>query len=132
MGRSIDMALNRRSKVSIIDVLQIDYEYCTISYYVEGSRNELGELNRTLTQRATNVKCSIDPIDKIPNYVRQSSLRELVQQGIIEQSAYIVILSANQTIEAGDVITDYDSTIYDVIHVINWYTHKEALLRKVN
>ena len=126
------MALNSRNRVPAVDVLQIDYEYCTISYYAEGSRNDLGELSRNLTQRATNVKCSMDPLTQTPSYIRNSGLREILQQGIIERSVYIVTLSATQTIESGDVINDYDGTMYDVLHVINWYTHKEAFIRKMN
>jgi len=60
------MALNAKNRVSAIDVLQIDYEYCTISYYIEGTRNDLGEPSRILAQRATNVKCSIDPLNQTP------------------------------------------------------------------
>ena len=126
------MILNARNRISAVDVLQIDYEYCTISYYVEGARNDLGEPSRTLTQRTTNVKCSIDPINRMPTYIRQSGHRDILRQGIIERTAYIMTLSADQTVGPGDVVTDYDGTIYDVLHVINWYTHKEAFLRKMN
>ena len=41
-------------------------------------------------------------------------------------------LLASQNIESGDVVTDYDGLIYDVLHVVNWYTHKEAFIRKMN
>ena len=57
----VSMTLNVRNRVPTVDILQIDYEYCTISYYTEGTRNDLGEPSRTLTERAANVKCSIDP-----------------------------------------------------------------------
>ncbi len=126
------MTLNARDRVSPVDVLQVDYEYCTISYYIEGTRNDLGEPSRTLTQRTTNVKCSIDPINQVPTYIRQSGHRDILRQGIIERTAYIVTLSANQTVEPGDVVTDCDGMIYDVLHVVNWYTHKEAFLWKMN
>lgn len=126
------MALNARNRVSAIDVLQIDYEYCIISSYVEGSRNDVGEPSRTLTEQATNVKCSIDALTRMPPYIRQSGLREILQQGIIERSAFIMTLSADETIEPGYVVTDYDGIMYDVLHVINWYTHIEGFLRKMN
>jgi len=126
------MALNARNRVPAIDVLQVDYEYCSISFYVEGSRNDLGEPSRTLTQESTNIRCSIDAMARIPTYVRQSGLRELLRQGIIERSVFIITLSANQTIEPGYVVTDYDDTMYDVLHVINWHTHKEGFLRKMS
>jgi len=126
------MALLPRNRVAPVSVLQVDYEYCTISYYVEGSRNDLGEPSHTLSERATNVKCSIDPLTQVPTYIRQSGLREVLRQGMIERAIYIMTLLADQTIEPGDVVTDYDGTDFDVLHVIEWYTHKEAFLRKMN
>ena len=128
----MDMALNIRNRVPTVDILQIDYEYCTISYYVDGARNDLGEPSRTLTERTTNVKCSIDPLKQTPSYTGQSGLRDVLRQGLIEQTVYTMTLLAGQTIEAGDVVTDYDGTVYDVLHVANWYTHKEAYIRRMN
>ena len=128
----MSMALNMRNRIPAVDVLQIDYEYCTISYYTEGARNDLGEPSRTLTERATNVKCSMDPLSQTPSYIRQSGLRDIVRQGVIERTVYIMTLSTDQTIEPGDVVTDYDGSIYDVLHVANWYTHKEAFVREIN
>ncbi len=125
------MALNMRNRVPTVDILQIDYEYCTISYYVDGARNDFGEPSRTLTERAANVKCSIDLINQTPSYIRQSGLRDVLRQGLIERTVYIMTLLANQTIEAGDVVTDYDGVVYDVLHTVNWYTHKEAYIRRM-
>jgi hypothetical protein len=126
------MGLKARNRVSPANVLAVDYEYATINYYVEGSRNELGEPEHTLMQRVTNVRCSIDPLTRAPAYITRSGLREVLQQGIVEASVFIMTLSADATIESGDIVTDYDGTDYEVIHVINWYTHKEAFLRKMN
>jgi len=124
------MLLNERYRSTSVDVLQIDYEYCTISCYIEGTRNDLGEPTHTLVQRATNVKCSIDPLNRTS--IRQRGLRDILPQGIIERSLYIMTLSAEQAIEPGDLVTDYDGTSYDVLHILNWHTHKEAFLRKMN
>lgn len=126
------MALNPRHRVTAIDLLQTDYEYCTISYYVEGSRNDFGEPTRVLTQRANNVKCSIDALTRTPAYITRSGLRDMLQQGIVEATVYIMVLSTDQTIEPGDIVTDYAGTIYNTIVVFNWYTHKEAFLRKLS
>jgi hypothetical protein len=126
------MGLNARNRASAVDVLQVDYEYCAISSYAEGARNDLGEPSRTLIEQATNVKCSIDALTRTPSYIRQSGLRDVLNQGIIERAVFIMTLAANETIEPGYVVTDYDGTIYDVLHVINWYTHKECFLRKMN
>lgn len=126
------MEFKRRNRVYPVDVLKIDYEYCIISYYEEGERNDLGEPSRVLLQRADNVKCSIDPIISMPSYIDQTGLRDILKQGIIERSAYIMTLPTNQIIEPGDIITNYDSVKYDVLKIINFHTHKEAFLRKVN
>ncbi len=128
----MSMALNVRNRVPAVDVLQIDYEYCTISYYIEGARNDLGEPTRTLTERAANARCSIDPLNQTPSYLRQSGLRDILRQGVIERTAYMMTLLAGQAIEPGDVVTDYDGSVYDVLHVVNWYTHKEAFIREMN
>ncbi len=126
------MALNVGNRVHAVDVLQNDYEYCTISYYVAGSRNDLGEPTRTLAERATNIRCSIDPINKSPSHIGQNGLRDILRQGVAEQTVYIMTLLADQAIESGDVVTSYDGSIYDILHVVNWYTHKEAFIRKMS
>jgi hypothetical protein len=126
------MALKPRNRAGAVDILQVDIEYCTISYYVEGSRNDLGEPSRTLTERASNVKCSIDQLLQTPAYIRRGGLRDVLRQGIIEASVYLMTVSADETIEAGDVVTDYDGTMYNVINVVNWHTHKEAFIRRMN
>lgn len=125
------MALNARERIPAIDILQIDVEYITISYYVEGSVNDLGEPARTLTERATNVKCSLDPLIRMPTYINQSGIRAILEQGIVEESAFYLVLNASADIQSGDVVTDIDGTIYDVLHVVNWYTHIEAFIRKL-
>jgi len=126
------MGLKPRNRVSAMDILQVDVEYCTISYYAEGSRNDLGEPDRTLTQRTTNVKCAIDPLTRMPTYIGHSGLRKMLQQGIVEQAAFIITLSADDTIDPGDVVTDYAGAMYNVLYVVNWYTHQEASLRRMN
>ena len=126
------MELNAGNRVRAVDVLQNDHEYCTISYYVEGSRNDLGEPTRILTERSTNVKCSIDPVSKSPSYIGQNGLRNTLSQGMKERTAYIMTLLASQDIESGDVVTSYNGLVYDVLHVVNWYTHKEAFITKMN
>jgi len=126
------MIFKSRRRVYPVDILRTDYEYCIISYYTKGERNELGEPSRVLLQRAFNIKCSIDPITKLPRNIQQAALRDILQQGIIERRAYIMTILANQAIEPGDIVTDYDNVNYDVLQVINWYSHKEVYLRKLN
>lgn len=113
-----------RKRVPPIDILQMDYEYCTISYYVQDTRNDLGEPLKVLVQRAENVKCSIDPL-----YSGQTRAIQGLPQGQVEQSTHLLVVPADQIVCAGDIVTDYDGNNYDVLFVATWWTHKEALLR---
>jgi hypothetical protein len=123
------MVLKKSKRMYPVDVLDFDYQYSTIKYYVTGNRNDIGEPDRILLKRGGNVKCSIDPLVKMPGYINQSGVRDLLQQGVVERSAYIMTLLADQIIEPGDVITDCNNISYNVIQVMNWYTHKEAFLK---
>ena len=125
------MPLNAGKKAQPVDVLQTDYEYCTIKCYVEGSRNDLGEPSRVLEQRATNVKCAIERLGHLTSSAnRYSKLYAMFRQGIVDKPTYIMTLLASQTIIPGDIVIDHSETAYNVVHVINWHTHKEALLIK--
>lgn len=125
------MSLLMRKRVNQIDILQDDYEYCTISYYKEGLRNELGELTWILVERATNVKCTINSMAKTAKSAYLDSSYEMTLQGIVEETTHHMIVSANQEINAGDMVTDYDDVDYDVLLSVNWQTHKEVFLRKI-
>ncbi len=125
------MSLNARNRVPAIDVLQIDYEYVKISYYAEGAVNDLGEPSRTLTERNTNVRCSLDQLLSTPSYINQAGTRSIIQQGIVENASFILTLLASADIQGGDLVEDFDGDTYDVIHVVDWHTHIEAFLRKV-
>lgn len=125
------MTLTARNRIAPIDILQVDFEYVTISYYAEGSRNQLGEPSRTLTQRSTDVKASIDQLVAMPTYVIQAGIRRQIRQGLEHQTVFFMIVQTSVTIEPGDVVTDFDGTNYDVLHSVNQQTHKEAFLRKI-
>ena len=126
------MSLMGRKRVRSLDILQNDYEYCTISYYDEGPRNEFGEPTRTLMQRTTNVKCTINTMNRTPRYMSLNSSYEVVMQGIVEETTHHIKVAVDQVINSGEVVTDYDGTNYDVLHSVNWQTHKEAFMRKVS
>ena len=125
------MSLLMRNRVDSIDILQNDYEYCTISYYAEGPRNEFGELTWILLERATNVKCTINSLAKTAKSTYLDSSYEMTLQGIVEETTHHMIMSANQDIDSGDIVTDYDDVDYDVLLSIDWQTHKEVFLRKI-
>lgn len=124
------MSLTARNRVDPIDILQQDFEYCSISYYVEGTRNKMGEPTRTLTERSTDVKCSIDQLVGMPTYVVQAGIRKQIRQGLEHQTVFFMIVNTSVTIEPGDVVTDVDGVQYDVLHKVSWGTHVEAFLRK--
>ena len=125
------MALMGRNRMGMIDILQNDYEYCTISYYEDNIKNELGEPIRELIERATNVKCSINSLVKAPRYITLSEGYEMSTQGITEETTHHIILPADQELNSGDIITDCDGAEYDVLISVNWQTHREAFLRKI-
>jgi len=125
------MSLMERNRIGTLDILQNDYEYCTISYYEEGIRNDIGEPTREIIVRATNVKCTINSMARTPRYMSLTENYEIATQGIVEKTTHHIILSADQELNAGDIITDYDGAEYDVLISVNWQTHREAFLRKI-
>ena len=124
------MSLMGRNRIGIVDILQNDYEYCTISYYQEGIRNDIGEPIRDIIARATNVKCTINSMARAPRYMSLTASYEIATQGIVEETTHHIILSAEQELNAGDIITDCDGAEYNVLISVNWQTHREAFLRK--
>lgn len=109
---------------------------CTISYYAEGSRNDLGEPSRTLTERASGVACNLQPRSRSLAYEFPQFVRIQDQQGIIQRTTHVLFLQADQSIENNDVITDAGGEKYTVAWVLAWKRggknhHKEALLIKV-
>lgn len=126
------MILNVKNRIPSINILQIDYEYCIISYYSEEARNDLGEPTHILMERGSNIKCSIDPINQTHTYIRKNGVRNLLRQGIIERNLYIMTLLVDQAIERGDIVSDYDGINYNVLYVANWHSHKEALIGKID
>lgn len=122
------MNLKQKKRVRAIDILQNDFEYCTISYYLKSDNNDLGEPMGSLIQRDTNVKCSIDILPS--NWHRKDY--EMSLQGYAENITNYMVVNAEQVIEKGDLITDYNGIRYEVLAVNNWYTHKDVYLRKID
>lgn len=125
------MNLRRPKRVGAIDILQNDFEYCTISYYLKNDSNELGEPRGTLIQRSSNVKCCIDIL---PSNWRIFNKRgyEMSLQGYTEDITNYMVVNAEQEIEKGDIVTDYNDVRYEVLAVNNWYTHKDVFMRKID
>lgn len=107
---------------------------CTISYNVEGSRNDLGEPARTLTERDADVICRIEARSRSLSYEFPQRIRLTEEQGLVEQTTHIMFVGAGQTVEAHDVITDADSKTYTVATVVSQgsqgNSHKEVLMTK--
>lgn len=123
------MDIKPRRRVRAIDILQNDFEYCTISYFIRDDNNELGEPIGTLVQRDSNVKCCIDNFSGNWSLVKGY---EMSLQGYIEETTNYMVVNVGQVIEKGDIVTDYNGTKYEVLAVKNWYTHKDVFLRKMN
>jgi len=123
------MALSARNRVEAVNFLHVDYEEVSISYYVEGARNDLGEPSRTLTVRNSAVKCSLNPMVGRPTFPTQAGDYPTVPQGILSESTHTIFVEEATTLNKGDVITDYDGNQYDVLHSRNLYTHKEGYLK---
>ncbi|MBD3181050.1 hypothetical protein GF312_02090 [Candidatus Poribacteria bacterium] len=113
-----------------LDILQLEYEYCSISQRIEESRNALGEPVYTLSPISSTVKCSISPIHRMPSYALRVTGR--IKPGISYQRLYMLIVSSCQHLEPGNIITDSNGVEYEVIYTVNWHTHKEAIISKRN
>jgi len=101
----------------------------TISYYVEGARNDLGEPSRTLTVRATDVPCRKDPRSPKIRFEFPGINRNLMVQGVNYIPTMLLMVKASQDIENGDTITDSDGNTYLVARVETiGRSHKEAIL----
>ena len=124
------MALNARERLDPIDVLTVDFEYCSIYRPEQGEDTDIGEPTYTFLLVATNVKCSIDPLVSSPTYIRQAGIREQLRQARVTTGAFIVTLLVAADVEIGDEIRDYDDTRYTVLYTENWHTHKEAFVSK--
>jgi hypothetical protein len=120
------MALDARKRVPAIDILQNDYEYCTINRKSESGTNDLGEPTFTVSEVDTDVKCAIDPLlsPGVPPMIR-----EMLPQGEVITSFYYLTLLADQDIEPDDTVVDVDGNEYAVLNAINWYTHKSAIIK---
>lgn len=102
---------------------------CTISYYAEGSRDDLGVPGRTLTERDSNVPCNLQPRSASLSYELPAYVRRIDEQGRVKTPTHIAYLKKDQTVETDDIITDVDGNYYLVAHVVNrWRTHREILL----
>ena len=104
---------------------------CTISYYLEGARNDLGEPSQTLTERDSNIPCRIMPSFRAD---RESPLltSRNEPQGTIFRTFDHAYLGANIEIIFGDIITDENGNTYSVAHILKFRDHKEAVLLQIN
>jgi len=129
----MNMVTKARRRMAPVSILQTDYEYCDVLYYAEGSRNDLGEPERTLTLRSSDVKCSIDPVSGgVPGHITRSSGWSMEKQGLVSRTTHILTLNQGTVIEAGNVVRNVGNEDFEVLHVADWHTHIECLLRKSN
>ena len=126
------MALTARNKFAAIDILQTDFEYVTVSRWIEGSRDVLGAPARTLTQQQTNLKVDLQRLVGSPGFINQTGASDTQKQGIVSQSTHLMITASETDILDNDVITDIDGTLYDVETTAEWWSHLEVFLIKRN
>ena len=111
-------------RVSEIDILRIDYEYCTTKRYVYGDRNVIGEAIRVLTTIYSDVKCSIDPLDS------HRSFFMIAPQGMVLGSGVYICFNHSVDIQQNDIVVDVDGNQYEIYAVQDWRTHKDAFGKK--
>jgi len=100
-----------------------------ISYNAEGARNILGEPAITLTARATDVPCSLQPRSPKVQFEYANLNRARDQQGTSFIPTMVLIVKRSQEIYNGDIITDVDDNTYVVARVESiGRSHKEAIL----
>lgn len=104
----------------------------TISYNLAGSRNDLGEPSRILTERDSDVPCRLEPRSQSLSYEFPQRILRQRKQGLVDLTTHILTLSAGQTIQTSDVVTDSDSVNYTVAAVNTYGSHhSEALLSRI-
>jgi hypothetical protein len=123
------MSLAARNRVRAVDFLHDDYEYVSISYYADGTRNKLGEAARTLTVRTASAKCMVGPLSSTQAFLGSTNDRIVQNQGVTEYDSIHLIFEEDTTISKGDIITDIDGKTYQVLGMSDWQTHKEAFAK---
>ena len=101
-----------------------------ISYYTDGSLNDLGEPARTLTSRDTDVPGLLQ--NKSPKLMFDFPvwIASTSKSGEATVVLKILWISKNYTILERDIVTDADGDTYIVAETANLHTHKSALLQR--
>lgn len=102
----------------------------SISYYVDGALNSLGEPARTLTSRATGVPARLQ--NKSPKLMFDFPIwiDSTGKSGEATVKLMILWVGLNQTIEERDIVTDTDGNTYKVAETAVLHTHISALLQR--
>jgi len=105
--------------------LDSEFEYINILKETAGSANEFGETAKTITTTA-NIRAFISPMSNV-----NANQLVMFDQGLIKLASHWCMVTAGITITARNNIIDVDSNNFEVMEVVNYITHKEALLKKV-
>lgn len=102
----------------------------TISYNAAGSRNDLGEPSRTLTERSADVPARLQNKSARLMFDFPVHIDSTGKTGQVNTILKILWVKRNETIEERDIITDADSNTYIVAEIALHRTHKSALLQR--
>lgn len=117
------MSLKKNKYRSKAVVLRWEHEYVSILRDILGAPNDFGERDTTTSTVSTNTKAMINPISAL-----SADKLKMFQPGLIAVSSHWMMAEASDSIKPRDTVVDRASNAYSVEEVVNWRTHKEALL----
>ncbi len=103
--------------------LRFEYEFIEVQRDVLGTPDDFGQRTATASTVSTNTKAMINPISAL-----SANKLKMFQPGLIAVSSHWMMLETKSSIKPRDTIIDIASNAYSVEEVVDWRTHKEALL----
>ncbi len=117
------MSLKKAKYRSKTVVLRFEHEYIEIQRDVLGAPDDFGQRPTTASTVSTNTKAMINPISAL-----SADKLKMFQPGLIAISSHWMMLETKSSIKPRDTVIDIASNAYAVEEVVDWRTHKEALL----
>jgi hypothetical protein len=106
--------------------LDSEFEYIDILKETSGTLNEFGETVKTIVT-TPNIRAFMTPMNNV-----NSNQLVMFDQGLIKLASHWCMVTTGVTITARNHIVDIDSNNFEVMEVVNYTTHKESLLKKVD
>lgn len=117
------MSLKKSKYRSKAVVLHFEHEFVEIQRDVLGDPDDFGQRSATASTVSTNTKAMINPISALT-----ANKLKMFQPGLIAVSSHWMMLETKSSIKPRDTVIDRASNAYSVEEVVDWRTHKEALL----